>query len=408
MSKILILGGNARETVFAIKLANDGNEVHIMSEFKNINLINNAYIKHYAYYFNEDIIKDINPDFVFAFNESYIFDKNLNEKTHNILPHTCKICIPYTNAIFLEKDKLKTKKLLQKNIKHKMIRVFNEVQMSQLINKYKKVFVRNLIGDDIQFYIFSELNIGDNLDYDNSIVLAEPYILGENATITYFINNGKFSILPIVFDYPYFLDNNNFVKTSGIMCEYDYYKTNEYNLMNIANELIEYVKAIIPSNYTGFLATQILVTKSDYSFVEFDIKPGEPEFINIINAMEDNFGTILNNTKSIYIPKIKKDYSISVALASSDYPKKAFCQLELIDELFNNTELEFYYSKAILKNNALQNFENGRLGFIYKEGINYSDVLAQLKNIKEDTKKFLEDSHCCLYLANRTTKYLIQ
>ena len=58
-----------------------------------------------------------------------------------------------------------------------MIRVFNEVQMSQLINKYKKVFVRNLIGDDIQFYIFSELNIGDKLTL-NVIKIYEDDKLG--------------------------------------------------------------------------------------------------------------------------------------------------------------------------------------------------------------------------------------
>ena len=116
----------------------------------------------------------------------------------------------------------------------------------------------------------------------------------------------------------------------------------------------------------------------------------------------------ITTSSSICSVSISNDYTLINELSIDDNKTHSENLMPLIDELFNNTELEFYYSKAILKNNALQNFENGRLGFIYKEGINYSDVLAQLKNIKEDTKKFLENSHCCLYLANRTTKYLIQ
>ena len=228
--------------------------------------------------------------------------------------------------------------IIDNGSKNEMISISNKKDMENILNSYNKLFVRILKDNNIEFRICSKKDNNINFDYKNSIVLVEPYIEGDNATITYFIKNGKVSILPIVFDYPYFIEKDVFIKTSGIMCEYDYHKVIKFNLMEVATNLINDIMKIIPNNYYGFLATQILFTKNNYYFVEFDIKPGEPEFINVLNSMDENLNNILNNEKEIYISKMKKNYSISVALANTNYPKKGSVEIENFEQLLKNKE----------------------------------------------------------------------
>ena len=338
MKKVLILGGNSRETIFALKLSEIGYDVYVMSEFPNINITQNPSVKYYKSKFDENIIKQIKPDLIFAFNEEYVFDEKLNTKIQKKKQKKNCVCIPTIQSIFLEQDKLKVKRIMNKGSKNEMISISNKEDMENILNSYNKLFVRILKDNNIEFRICSKKDNNINFDYKNSIVLVEPYIEGENATITYFIKNGKVSILPIVFDYPYFIEKDVFIKNSGIMCEYDYHKVIKFNLMEVATNLIKDIMKIIPNNYCGFLATQILFTKNNYYFVEFDIKPGEPEFINVLNSMDENLNNILNNEKEIYISKMKKNYSISVALASTNYPKKGSVEIENFEQLLKNKE----------------------------------------------------------------------
>ena len=338
MKKVLILGGNSRETIFALKLSEIGYDVYVMSEFPNINITQNPSVKYYKSKFDEIIIKQIKPDLIFAFNEEYVFDEKLNTKLHELLPKKNCVCIPTIQSIFLEQDKLKVKRIMNNGSKNEMISISNKKDMENILNSYNKLFVRILKDNNIEFRICSKKDNNINFDYKNSIVLVEPYIEGDNATITYFIKNGKVSILPIVFDYPYFIEKDVFIKTSGIMCEYDYRKVIKFNLVEVATNLIKDIMKIIPNNYCGFLATQILFTKNNYYFVEFDIKPGEPEFINVLNSMDENLNNILNNEKEIYISKMKKNYSISVALANTNYPKKGSVEIENFEQLLKNKE----------------------------------------------------------------------
>lgn len=108
MNKILILGSNAREMVLAEKLLKS-NTVYIMSEKKNPNELLMDVV-HINAFFDEDIVKQINPHLVFAFSDEYVFNKNINDKVHEIC-NNAFVIIPKTNHYVFEKNKNYVRKM---------------------------------------------------------------------------------------------------------------------------------------------------------------------------------------------------------------------------------------------------------------------------------------------------------
>lgn len=316
------------------------------------------------------------------------------------------MCMPKAAHLFLEQDKRKVRELLQCD---DMIRVASQEEFDSFLREKKKIFARVHSQYSDGFHVFEEGKPAEPaIDFSNSEVLLEPYKEGRNITITYYIDNGAISILPIVFDYPGYISNGDFVKTSGVMCEYSASTNQALGLSDLSKTVLQDISGVIPEDFCGFLATQILYDEEQgiYHFIEFDIKPGEPEFINVINALDSSFNRVLNNCSSLYVPAAKNNESLSVAVAARTFPRRADTCISNYRDVFDGEAMHYSRVNAIGRE-ALHNVNGGRIGFVFQEAQDSDSLWHQLLEYKRTHSGDMRKAGIDMFLMDVDSKELV-
>lgn len=364
MKKVLFLGCGSREVVLAEKFLSENHQVYVMTDKTTPNIsLNIIWLR---VFFDVETIISINPDIVFAFSDEYVFEETINKQLHEIGTDTI-IVVPEVRFFEIEKNKLRISNLLGKE-KFKYVNNKDNIKLLEKEWGSSPIFVRE-VGDGVNkcFLIENEQQI-KNIQSDANGYFVEPYFKGKNITTILYVANGKYVIFPSVFDFPFLASTNEkcFIKTGGIKCEYQ--ELNEIEREVVYTKVIPTIKQIVGIEYVGFLSVQVIVDEYKYHIVEIDIRPGDPEFINSINAVNENITDLFFNPRGDYIIKSYKKSSISVAIASEVYP---YCNAVLVlpeilcDNLYGG---KIYWSKVYLKDKLLCNYDNGRLCFIFFEG----------------------------------------
>lgn len=379
IKRVLIVGSWAKEMITIENLAkNPGLEMFSYMDIKNPGIISlvkdfqlgdlkdNKLIIRYA--------KKNNIDLVIV-TTAYPLSSGLIDllKKENIL------CFGPEKAVAqLETDKAFTRKLMQKYKIEGLPRfkVFNNIRSA---NNYAEslncqVAVKptgltdglgvKVSGDQLHNSKEIKQYIRKILLKKNAKVLIEEKIKGEEFTLQCFVNDNIIIPMPLVQDFKKLLKDDKGPNTASMgsysmkSCTLPFVNNDDYRTaLEIMKKTISAVKHKVGVPCQGFLYGQFMITDTGIKLIEYNFRPGDPEWVNVISILKDNILDIiinLLNKKNVKL-NFNKQATVCKYLVPKDYPYKRnqILKIKFNGFILNKMGVKFYYSCGYDNKNLL-------------------------------------------------------
>ena len=179
---------------------------------------------------------------------------------------------------------------------------------------------------------------GEALDYIAQLletdgeVLLEECVIGEEFSRMAFVSDGKIAFVPLMQDFKYAYDGDLGLMTGG-MGAYSYADgglpfVEGEELQQADQLLVEVVQALekrTEETYRGFLYGQFMVSKSGVKLIEFNVRLGDPEALNLMAILDADAVEIFNHIATGSLDpgavQFKPNASVSKYLVPKDYPE---------------------------------------------------------------------------------------
>ena len=160
-------------------------------------------------------------------------------------------------------------------------------------------------------------------------VIIQDKVEGREFTVMGLTDGKNVVVTPITFDYPYRFDNDKGPGTGGMGC-----MSFENGLLpflteedvNVCADLIKKTINYLNKDsleFNGVLYGGFFKCKDGIKFIEFNARFGDPESLNVLNALETPFDEVLTNiingTLSEENCKFSKNCTFTVYVVSKDY-----------------------------------------------------------------------------------------
>ena len=190
-------------------------------------------------------------------------------------------------------------------------------------------------------------------------VIVQDKVEGREFTVTGLTDGKNLVITPTTFDYPYRFDEDKGPGTGGMGClGFDNgllpFLTNEdiEECAKLMKETVEYVNRD-SLEFNGVIYGGFFKTKDGIKFVEFNARSGDPESINILNAIETPFVELFNNIQNQVLSnencKFKKTNTFTVYVVSPNYAIKSSkepCKFTLNKEEIEKQGVKIYFAST--------------------------------------------------------------
>ncbi len=206
-------------------------------------------------------------------------------------------------------------------------------------------------------------------------VIIQDKVEGREFTVTGLTDGKNLVITPITFDYPYRFEEDKGPGTGGMGClGFDngllpFLTKEDIDVCSkLMKETIEYVNKE-NLEFNGVIYGGFFKCKNGIKFIEFNARFGDPESLNILNAIETPFAELFENIQNQTLSnencKFKKTNTFTVyvvtpnyAISSSKEPCKFTLNKEEIEK--HGTKVYFASTKNIEGNNY-ESVGNSRL-----------------------------------------------
>ena len=206
-------------------------------------------------------------------------------------------------------------------------------------------------------------------------VIVQDKVEGREFTVTGLTDGKNLVITPTTFDYPYRFDEDKGPGTGGMGClGFDngllpFLTEDDINLCaKLMKDTIEYVNHD-SLEFNGVIYGGFFKCKDGIKFIEFNARFGDPESLNILNAIETPFKELFENIQKQTLSKenckFKKINTFTVyvvtpnyAVSSSKEPVKFTLNKEEIER--QGVKVYFSSTKRVEKNNY-ESVGNSRL-----------------------------------------------
>ncbi len=240
---------------------------------------------------------------------------------------------------------------------------------------------------------------------ESGTVIVQDKIEGSEFTVMCLTDGKNVVPMPITFDYPYRYEEDKGPGTGGMGC------------MSYPNGLLPFLtkedvdacaelmqKTICYLNkdnieFTGVLYGGFFKTKDGIKFIEFNARFGDPEAINVLNALETPFTevieNIINGTLTKENCKFKTTYTFTVYVVSKDYAVKANKEatiFKLDEKEIKNAGVKIYFANAKkIEENTYTSVSNSRLFAIATSGENFEEIRQKVYDtIEKNVDKILD------------------
>jgi len=404
--KILLVGGGAREHVIGEYVKKNNYKLYsflpaknpgiakISTEYKIGNILSPEEVLDYALRKEVDAVI-IGPEAPLA---AGVVDK--------ILDFGISCIGPEKEIAKIETDKIFARKLMtEHDIKgYPEFGVFskkNKEELNKFIEKKINVAVKpvGLTGgkgvkvtgkqlNDVQEAKFYAAEILDK----EGIVLIEEKIEGEEFTIQGFCDGKRVIGSPAVQDHKAAYENDLGPNTGGMgsytsnknilpfMTEKDYEEG-----LEIMNTVLRALKNDTEKEYVGFLYGQFIAAKEGVKVVEFNARLGDPEAINILPILKDNFieKMIDNNLTSLNFENFA---TVCKYLVPNGYPENpVLTTVKVQEDKIIEKKGSVYYASVKEENGEIKTSKSRAVALL---GI--SEEIADAENISEE---------CCKYVS---------
>lgn len=194
---------------------------------------------------------------------------------------------------------------------------------------------------------------------ESNKVIVQDKVEGSEFTVMCLTDGEHIVTTPITFDYPYRFEEDKGPGTGGMGCMS--YPNGllpflEQKDIDQCSELIQKTIQYLNKDskeFTGVLYGGFFKCKDGIKFIEFNARFGDPEAINVLNALETPFvdvlGNIINGTLSKENCKFSNNYSFLVYIVSKDYAVKANKEatiFKLDTKAIKNSGVKIYFANA--------------------------------------------------------------
>ena len=208
-------------------------------------------------------------------------------------------------------------------------------------------------------------------------VLLEEKLAGVEFTLQAFTDGRHLAFMPLVRDYKRAYENDKGPNTGSMGS----YSQANHSLSFIQPRIIEQAKNIMQQTiqaihqdtnffYRGILYGQFMQTKTGVNLIEFNVRFGDPEAMNVLSLMESN---ILDTAQAITgenlsSAKFRKNATVCVYLVPQGYPENPSKDNPLV---VNELEKSSLFYASVYEENDI----------VYTTGSRALAILAQGKNI---------------------------
>ncbi len=412
MPKVIIIGHGAREHTIAEALVKGGAELYAFMSFRNAGLdeLSEGRVKiEKEDNFKEliNFIKQNGIDFAVVGPEAPLVVGIADALEKAQIP-----CIgPKIEAAQLEGSKIFTRQLLDKNnIKSNIIyEIF--VSMDGVEAFIKELGVENVVvkpdgltgGKGVKVYgdhLFSKQEI---IDYCQKLVKKGSYFIieekleGEEFTLQALVDGNRVVGNLLVQDFKRAYNDDKGPNTGGMGS----YSIEDHSLPFIdvfdindaiseMNKVVSAVKKETGTEYKGFLYGQFMKVKEGIKLVEFNVRLGDPEAMNVLPILKDNFVDLCYKILDGNLPvklNFEKKATVCKYLAPEGYPVNPLRDQRIIihKEKIEEIGAKFYYASVYKKDNSVYTTTSRAIGML---GI--SDTLEEAEKIAEKGVSFIE------------------
>ena len=412
MPKVIIIGHGAREHAIAEALVKGGAELYAFMSFRNAGLdeLSKGRVKiEKEDNFKEliNFIKQNGIDFAVVGPEAPLVVGIVDALEKAQIP-----CIgPKIEAAQLEGSKIFTRQLLDKNNIESNIIYEIFVSMDGVEAFIKELGVENVVvkpdgltgGKGVKVYgdhLFSKQEI---IDYCQKLVkngmyfIIEEKLEGEEFTLQALVDGNRVVGNLLVQDFKRAYNDDKGPNTGG-MGSYsiedhslpfiDVFDINE--AISEMNKVVSAVKKETGTEYKGFLYGQFMKVKKGIKLVEFNVRLGDPEAMNVLPILKDNFVDLCYKILDGNLPvklNFEKKATVCKYLAPEGYPVNPLRDQRIIihKEKIEEIGAKFYYASVYKKDNSVYTTTSRAIGML---GI--SDTLEEAEKIAEKGVSFIE------------------
>ncbi len=168
---------------------------------------------------------------------------------------------------------------------------------------------------------------------ESNKVIVQDKVEGSEFTVMCLTDGKNIVTTPITFDYPYRFEEDKGPGTGGMGCmsyangRLPFLEQKDIEqCSNLIQKTIQYLNKD-SKEFTGVLYGGFFKCKDGIKFIEFNARFGDPEAINVLNALETPFVEVLehitNGTLSKENCKFTNNYTFLVYVVSKDYAIRA-------------------------------------------------------------------------------------
>ncbi len=236
-------------------------------------------------------------------------------------------------------------------------------------------------------------------------VIIQDKVEGSEFTVMCLTDGKNVVPMPITFDYPYRYEKDLGPGTGGMGC----ISYKDGLLPFLTKEDIEKCAELMKKTinylnkdsieFTGVLYGGFFKTKEGIKFIEFNARFGDPEAINVLNALETPFTRVLENiingTLSEENCKFSKEYTFTVYVVSKDYAVKTNKEptiFKMDAEKIKKKGVKLYFANAKkIGENTYTSVSNSRLFAICTKGSDFEEIRKKVYEvIQEEVDKVLD------------------
>jgi len=424
MYKACVIGEGGREHAIANKLYEEGVKIFSYMAFKNPGIAKISSKIEIGSLTDFEKIKN----FVLENNVDFVIPGPELPIVHGIADYLERYevpCIsPFKNVARIEGSKSFARLLMKKhriNAYPKFILVNSVEEFKTAIKEIDDYVIKPdglTGGKGVKVLGEHFFNEEEALDYADKVLKAHGKLLveermeGEEFVLQCFTDGRRCSPMPLVHDHKRAYDDDKGPNTGG-MGSISYYNhllpfvPSKYyeEAMRIINETIIALRKETGIEYKGILYGQFMLTKEGAKIVEYNVRFGDPEVMNVLSLMNNSFVDLIysiieNNLKNASFERLS---TVCVYLAPKGYPDNPLkdVKVKVEEEKINKENRRIFYASIREDNGDLYTTGSRALAIISK----HKEILKAHEECY-DAMKYIEGN--LFYRKDIGSEYLIR
>jgi len=429
MTKVLLVGGGAREHAIAERIAQSA-ELYAYMANRNPGIAGLAKRVEVGSLKNSnDILKfalSVKPDYVFVGPE----DPLANGLADLLIKNGIQVCSPSQGAARLESDKGFCRNLLMEHVKKGIPKFWVCNTIKAVEEALKGVDVELVVkpagltgGKGVKIQGEHLKNLADVRDYAYEIVqnqvggmstvVIEEKLEGEEFSLQAFVDGKKVVAMPIVQDHKRAFENDTGPNTGGMGSYSDANgllpfvgKKDVEDSVKIMEDSVAALKKEHGIEYKGVLYGGFMLTKKGPMLLEYNARFGDPETMNVLPIMETDFNSACESIIDGRLINVdfQKVATVCKYLVPKGYPDSPAADVPVsIDQ--NSIEAvgaRLYYASVNSKEGKLYTTKSRSFGVV-----GFGKTISEAEKIAQNALGYVDTANL-FYRADIGTEKLVQ